>query len=464
MAEKANKGIIYIIDDEKNILRMLEMVLVGEGYEVRCFLRAEEALEVLERELADLILMDIRLPGMDGIEALEELRRRFCSEEDKELLVPVIMISGHGTIQDAVRAVRLGADDFLEKPLDRERVIISVQNSLKRQGLKRKVQILEAMTKRRPYRLIGESPCMKKLFSQIEKLARTKTRVLIIGESGTGKELIARAIHELSSRANKPFVKVNCAAIPNELIESELFGHEKGAFTGATIRRRGRFEQANQGTIFLDEIGDMSLNAQAKVLRIIETGELVRVGGEQTLNIDVRIIAATNKDLEKEVKSGKFREDLFFRLNVVPIYAPPLRKHPEDIPLLVHTFIKEFCEDNGFKIKVIEDEVIERFKGYSWPGNVRELRNIVERMVILSGERITLKDLQYFRTYNGKEILPFYHGSKKKLREVREEIERRYILDVLEEYNWNISKAASVLGIERTNLHKKIRVYNIERS
>jgi DNA-binding NtrC family response regulator len=339
---------------------------------------AEEALSRLDEEDVDLIVLDVRLPAMSGIDALDVIRKRPGLDA-----VPVIMISGHASLAEAVHSVQLGATDFLEKPLDRDRVLVSVENALRQTKLQREVVRLRAEVYDR-FEMIGQSPVMRSLFASIEKVAPTRGRVLITGESGTGKELIARAIHRLSDRPDGPFIMLNCAAIPAELIESELFGYERGAFTGAHGRKKGMFELADGGTLFLDEIGDMSVGAQAKVLRALQSGEITRVGSERSIAVDVRVLAATNKDLESEVAKGAFRDDLYFRLNVVPIRSPALRERVEDIPLLAQSFFKQFCREYGGKEKPADPEVFELLTQRPWPGNVRELRNVVERMVILS--------------------------------------------------------------------------------
>jgi DNA-binding NtrC family response regulator len=449
---------VLVVDDERNIRRTLRMVLEGEGYVVEECESAEQALARVSE--ADVIVLDVKLAGMSGLDALPKLHAEGT---------PVIMISGHGTLADAVQATKLGAFDFLEKPLDRDRVLVTVRNAVERQSLRREVDEQRARNE-----MIGKSAPMVALFTQIAKVAPSKGRVLITGESGTGKELIARAIHGGSTVAKCPFVKVNCAAIPPELIESELFGHEKGAFTGATARKRGLFEVADGGTIFLDEIGDMSASAQAKVLRVLQTGELSRVGGEGVIKVDTRVIAATNKDLAEEVKGGRFREDLYFRLNVIPLRAPPLRERPDDIPLLATSFVIQCCAENGFRSKQVEPAVLERLRAYPWPGNVRELRNLIERLVILSDEVITVADLP--EPYGGHapdgsvaaavaEAAGGAAGAfaNVTLREFREDMEKKFILSKLAEHGWNISRTAEALGIERTNLHKKMRAHGITR-
>ena len=334
------------------------------------------------------MLLDVQLPGISGHEALEAIRKL----PDLDSQPTVIMISGHGTLSDAVRATKAGAYDFMEKPLDRERLMVTLRNASERRAMAAEVAGLRALAEGR-WEMVGRSPAMEALFAQIAKVAPTRTRVLITGESGTGKELIARAIHRESPLRDKPFVKVNCAAIPPELIESELFGHERGAFTGATARKKGLFELADGGTIFLDEVGDMIVSAQAKVLRVLQSGEFNRVGGEQTLKADVRVVAATNRDLQAAVATGQFREDLYFRLNVVPLRAPALRERAEDMPLLAQSFVEQICRENGMKAKTIAPEALALLAAYPWPGNVRELRNVIERLVILSDEGIGVGDL-----------------------------------------------------------------------
>jgi two-component system nitrogen regulation response regulator NtrX len=375
-----------------------------------------------------------------------------------------------------VRATKAGAYDLIEKPLDRERLMVALRNALERRAMAREVEGLRAMAEER-FEMVGRSAAITALFAQIAKVAPTRTRVLITGESGTGKELIARALHRGSALADKPFVKVNCAAIPKELIESELFGHERGAFTGATARKRGLFEIADGGTIFLDEVGDMVASAQAKVLRVLQSGEFSRVGGEQALKVDVRVVAATNRDLQAAVAAGEFREDLYFRLNVVPLRAPPLRDRADDIPLLSSAFVELACRENGMKVKVISDEAIAMLSAYPWPGNVRELRNVIERLVILSEESIGVGDLP-------EEIVAEVSRKRREststpatlprvelpaearalpLREFRDHMEREYIRIKLDENGWNISRTATLLGIERTNLHKKMRALGLSR-
>jgi DNA-binding NtrC family response regulator len=461
---------ILIVDDEKNIRRTLRMILEGEGFEVLEAGSAEEGLPLIDERAVDLVVLDVRLPGMSGVDALERIRKERAPDA-----LPIVVISGHASLSEAVQAVQRGANDFLEKPLDRDRMLVSLRNALAMRKMARELEALKKDAGRR-YEMIGQSAAMKRLYSEIEKVAPTRGRVLITGESGTGKELIARAIHKLSPRAGAAFVKVNCAAIPAELIESELFGHERGAFTGAQGRKKGLFEVAHQGTLFLDEIGDMSLAAQAKVLRALQNGEITRVGGDSTIGVDVRVIAATNKDLESAVAKGEFREDLYFRLNVVPIKSPSLRDRLEDVPALAGAFLEEFCAENGMRTKPVEAEVMEALVEHHWPGNVRELRNVVERMAILSGDAITLEDLPDFpeRALPASATTPIESGvvetmasengePRESLRLYRDRKEREYIVETLDRCDWNISKASTILGVERTNLHKKMRSLGIKR-
>jgi two-component system, NtrC family, nitrogen regulation response regulator NtrX len=469
---------VLLVDDEKNIRRTLRMVLEGEGYAVDEADSAAAAEAVLTSgRSVEVILLDVKLGEDNGIELLGRLKSRSVGDDSGGARfdpdIPVIMISGHASIDDAVKATKLGAFDFLEKPLDRNRVVVTVRNAAERRRMLAQVSSLRAAVDSR-WELLGRSAVMGDLRRQIAKVAPTRSRVLITGESGTGKELIARAIHRNSPVSDKAFVKVNCAAIPPELIESELFGHERGAFTGAVAKKRGLFEVAHGGTIFLDEIGDMSLSAQAKVLRVLQTGEFARVGGEQTLKTDCRVVAATNKELDKAVAAGEFREDLFFRLNVVPINSPPLRDRLDDVPLLAEAFVAECCDENGFSRKAIDAAVLDKLRAYDWPGNVRELRNVVERLVIMSDDVIVERDLPPYLGGPGRIVgergespptpsVDIARHAEKTLREFREEVECDFIRYKLAEYDWNISRTAQALGIERTNLHKKMRALGIVR-
>jgi len=473
MTDEASGEPVLIVDDERNIRRTIRMVLEGEGHVVHEAGSAAEAESVLARESVDVILLDVKLGDDNGLEVLRALK---APREDgaRTADIPVVMISGHATIEDAVQATRLGAFDFMEKPLDRNRVMVTVRNALERRKMAKELHQLRHAVDGR-WELLGGTPVMGELRRQIAKVAPTKSRILITGESGTGKELIARAIHRNSSVSSGAFVKVNCAAIPPELIESELFGHERGAFTGAVAKKRGLFEVADGGTIFLDEIGDMALPAQAKVLRVLQTGEFTRVGGEKSMRTDCRVVAATNRDLEDMVKAGTFREDLFFRLNVMPIRSPDLAERADDIPLLVETFVQECCDENGLGYKPVDEPVLERLKQYEWPGNVRELRNVVERLVIMSDDVIRERDLPPYlggprpqgqRSTTGSgpvAAIDLGRYAGKSLREFREEVESEFIRIRLAEFDWNISRTAQALGIERTNLHKKLRALGIHR-
>ena len=453
--KKNLKSKILIVDDEENIRKSLKMILEYEGY---TFLEAEDGeqgLDIVEETVGlDLILLDVKLPGKDGLEVLAEVRKRPYSPE-------VIMISGHGTIQTAVEATKLGAFDFLEKPLHRDRVLLSIRNALSQSELRQECLDLRKKAEKK-YELMGNHPLMKNLWKNILKTAPTNATILISGESGTGKELIARAMHAHSLRAKEKFVQVNCAAIPEELIESELFGHEKGAFTGATERKTGKFEQADEGTIFLDEVGDMSLKTQSKVLRVLEEGEVQKVGSSKINKVDVRVIAATNKDLPKEIKEGNFRDDLYFRLNVVPLYSPPLREKKEDIPLLIEYFSKIFAEENNFKVKKFSDDAIKAMMKYPWKGNVRELKNLVERLIIMAESDVI--DRKGLPEKIREEI--HIHLPKeekiKSLKEFREVAEKNFILAKLEENNWNISQTAREIDTPRSNLYKKLEQYGIK--
>jgi two-component system, NtrC family, nitrogen regulation response regulator NtrX len=459
---EATKPAILVVDDEPNIRRALRMVLEPEGYGVLEAESAEKGLELLAAEPVDLGVFDIRLPGMDGLALLSRARELWRD-------LPVVVVSGHADAADIVDAMKRGAADFIPKPIDRERVLVSVRNALSRRSLEEKVQTLSSRERRFADEMLGESPAMQRLREEIAKVAPTTGRVLVLGESGTGKELVAAEIHRLSRRAQGPFVKVNCAAIPAELIESELFGHEKGSFSGAAARRRGQFEVAHGGTLFLDEIGDMSLSAQAKVLRALQTGEITRVGSERPIHVDVRVVAATNKDLAAEVREGTFREDLYFRLNVIPLRAPPLRERLDDVPLLAERFFQLACRDNGVRPKPVEPAVYDRLRLHRWPGNVRELRNVCERMVIMSGDRIGPGDVPDDigprpAAAPAGDAADLSRYGEVPLKELRDLVERDYILKKLEAHDWNITQAAQALGVERTNLHKKIKQHGLSRA
>src|SRR5580693_5822214 len=441
---------ILVVDDEENIGRSLRMILEREGYQVNAVNSAAEMRAFPERARIDLFLMDVRLPDAGGIDVLRELQAN-------EITAPVIMISGHATIADAVEATRAGAFDFLEKPLGRDRVMVAVKNALEQGSLKQENRRLrEAVGS--GTKMIGASPAFTRALEQAGMAARSDARVLLIGESGTGKELLAAHIHGASPFAAGPFVKVNCAAIPGELIESELFGHEKGSFTGATSMRRGKFELADNGTLFLDEIGDLHANSQAKLLRVLQEGEFHRVGGEQTIRVTVRVVSATNRDLTALVAQEKFREDLYYRVSVVPIRVPSLRERPGDVRPLANYFLDEFCSRNGFRGRAFDPDVWEAFQDYKWPGNARELRNAVERMAILSvGDTLTTAAIPL------ELKLQRDSGGRSSVQEARESAERDHVLRALEDSGWNVSGAARALGMERTNLHKRIRALGLAR-
>jgi two-component system nitrogen regulation response regulator NtrX len=447
---------ILVVDDEKNILTSLEGILSDEGFEAVCVESGHEALEKVAEESPDIVLLDIWMPEMDGIETLMKLRESYGN-------IPVVMMSGHGNIETAVRATKLGAYDYIEKPLSIEKLLLSIGNALEHNRLEEEICLLKEKERLRR-RITGSSDAIVQLKEQIRIVAPTKAWVLISGENGTGKELVAHTIHALSGRSAKPMVEVNCAAIPEELIESELFGHEKGAFTGATTMRKGKFDLAHEGTIFLDEIGDMSLKAQSKTLRILQEQKFERVGGTKTIQVDVRVLAATNKDLEKEIEKGTFRDDLYFRLNVIPMVVPPLRERLDDIPELVEEFQQELALSTNIEPKHFSDGAIEMFRGYDWPGNVRELKNLVERLLIMTrGKVIEAKDIPppYNKSSVERERLGamFMEGS---LRDARSEFEKFFIEARLKQCGGNISQTAEAIGMERSSLHKKIKAYGLE--
>ena len=446
---------VLIVDDEPSIIQSLRGILSDEGFEVMTADGGLKALDIIKETIPDIILLDIWMPDIDGIETLERIRR-LCPG------VQVIMISGHGTIETAVKATKLGAYDFIEKPLSLEKVLLSVNNALKYNRLETELDIFKERDRQR-YQITGFSNAISELKEQIEIVAPTDAWVLIVGENGTGKELVAHTIHRLSKRNEKPFIEVNCAAIPEDLIESELFGHEKGSFTGATSMKIGKFDQAHNGMLFLDEIGDMSLKAQSKVLRILQEQRFERVGGSRTIRVDVRVMAATNKNLEEEITKGTFREDLYFRLNVIPIRVPPLRERVDDIQELVNEFFDEFSRDTKKARKFLSPDALELLKKYPWPGNIRELKNLVERMAIMhTGEVIHAKDIpppfNTSRVEHGK-MESFY--SFDSFKEAREVFEKDFIASKLAEFGGNISKTAEAIGVERSNLHKKIKTYGL---
>jgi two-component system nitrogen regulation response regulator NtrX len=465
---------ILIIDDEISIRQSLIGALSDEGYRVSQASSGREGLEAIRAERPDFVLLDIWMPELDGIETLRLIKTEWADQI-------VIVMSGHGNIETAVKATKLGAFDFVEKPPSLERLLVLLQNAASVQDLARENQALRKQVQKSRL-LVGESAVMRQIQDLIKRIAPTTGSVLITGENGTGKELVAQSLHSLSPRFSKPFVEVNCAAIPEELIESELFGHEKGSFTGATQLRRGKFDLANGGTLFLDEIGDMSLKTQAKILRILQEQKFERVGGTQTLSVDVRIVAATNKDLKDEIQKGHFREDLFYRLNVIPFVVPALRDRKEDISVLTKYFLKEFCAIHGRVLREISPEGEQVLSAYSWPGNVRELRNLIERVVILSTDTddscvISAAQLLHYMQDDAFSLKMeeqglsghrLYEDEKnlaeidKNLRDARQEFEKEFILRTLKKNDWNISKTAHALGIERSHLHRKIKSYGIE--
>ena len=444
---------ILIVDDEPGVRTSLSGVLRDEGFEVEAAASGEECLERAARGAFDVVVLDVWLPGIDGLVTLQRLRERNVDAQ-------VVMISGHGNIESAVRAIKMGAFDFVEKPLSLEKTVLVVRNALRQRDLETENRVLRARVDRQ-HVMVGESAAMRQLREQVEMAAPTNGRVLIYGENGTGKELVARTVHQRSRRRNGPFVEVNCAAIPEELIESELFGHARGAFTGAVAEKPGRFEQATTGTIFLDEIGDMSLKTQAKVLRVLQEQVMERVGGTQRIRVDVRVLAATNKELAAEIRAGRFREDLYFRLNVIPIFVPPLRDRRDDIPLLADHFMALMAAEYGRRPKRIASEAVARLQQYPWPGNVRELRNVIERlMIMVPGDTITAQDLA-FLGHDGLRRPAVPEGDALPLADARERFERDYILQALAAQHGNISRTAELLGVERSNLYKKMKAFGI---
>jgi two-component system, NtrC family, nitrogen regulation response regulator NtrX len=449
------KSRILVIDDEAEIRRSVRMILEYEGYEVIEASSGPEGVTLVERESPDLVFLDIKMPGMDGLDALQRIK---ASKET----MPVVIISGHGTVSTAVEATKAGAFDFIEKPLATERVLVTIRNALDQTRLRDENTSLKRAVEVR-HQMVGESPALRQVWDAIKRAAPTNATVLLLGESGSGKELVARSIHRNSLRSRDRFVQVNCAAIPEELIESELFGHEKGSFTGATEKQIGKFEQADRGTIFLDEVGDMSAKTQAKVLRVLQEGEVERLGSARTIKVDVRVIAATNKDLEAEIEKGNFREDLYFRLSVIPIRVPPLRDRREDTPALVRHFAELFSRDNNRRPQRFTPAALEYLQKARWKGNVRELKNTVERLIIMTpGDTIDVDDLRDVVRIDQK--APAGEAEKERpgtLREFKESAERTFLVGKLRENNWNISKTAEVIGTPRSNLYKKLEQYGI---
>ena len=446
---------VLIVDDEPGVRTALSGVLRDEGYDVDSVDSGEQCLDRIVRDAFDVVVLDVWLPGIDGLATLGRLRQMKIDSQ-------VVMISGHGNIESAVKAIKMGAFDFVEKPLSLEKTVLVVRNALRQRRLEAENRALRARADRAG-KMVGESLIIRQLREQVAMAAPTNGRVLIFGENGTGKELVARTVHLLSRRRNQPFVEVNCAAIPEELIESELFGHVKGAFTGAVADRKGKFEAAQNGTIFLDEIGDMSMKTQAKVLRVLQEQVTEPVGSTSRVQVDVRVLAATNKDLLAEIRGGRFREDLYFRLNVIPIFVPPLRERAEDIPLLVEHFVADFALEYGRSAKTVTPGAMTRLQTYRWPGNVRELRNVIERVVIMApGDEITERDLAFLAgdtvADKGAEDIAV---PSVPLHAARDQFEREYILRELAHQQGNISRTAEVLGVERSNLYRKMRAFGI---
>jgi two-component system nitrogen regulation response regulator NtrX len=442
---------VLVVDDEQGIRGALGQLLEFEGYEVKTAANAVDGITEFERWRPQLVFLDVKMGGVDGIEATDPS-------------ATIVMISGHATIQTAVEATQLGAYDILEKPLDTDRILVTLRNALQHLELNEENTRLKQTIESR-YEIVGRSYAIRALIDKIDKLAKTPARVLISGENGTGKELVARAIHRESLRASGPFVEVNCAAIPSELIESELFGHMKGSFTGAVADRAGKFEQANGGTLFLDEVGDMSAAAQAKVLRALQDNVVTRIGGSKPVQVDVRVLAATNKTLEDEITAGRFREDLFYRLNVVPVHVPPLRERREDIPLLVAHFVAQLTEREGMPPRAVTPDAVARLQALDWQGNVRELKNTIERLLILSpGPRISSDDVDRLVGRRGPDQVGV--GSLlecKTFEEFKHAAERAFLLAKLREFDWNVSETARVLDMPRSNLYKKIERYRLAR-
>ncbi len=448
---------ILVIDDEQGIRAALGQLLEYEGYEVRAIANAADGIAEYQKWRPHLVFLDVKMAGMDGMEALKRLRAL-------DPAATIVMISGHATIRTAVEATQLGAYEILEKPLDTDRILVMLRNALSHLDLQEENARLKQSVEA-PYEIVGKTPVMRALMEKIEKVATTQARVLITGENGTGKELVARALHRMSSRASKPFVEVNCAAIPGELIESELFGHMKGSFTGAIADRAGKFEQANKGTLFLDEIGDMSLAAQAKVLRVLQDNVITRIGGSKAISVDVRVIAATNKTLENEIAGGKFREDLYYRLNVVPIHVPSIRERREDIPMLAQYFAATLSAREGIPPRTFTADALENLTALDWPGNVRELRNTVERLLILASDaEISARDIDRLAGQRALDDAGLASLTQcRTFEEFKDAAERAFLLNKLREFDWNVSETARSVEMPRSNLYKKIERYSLSR-
>lgn len=441
---------VLIVDDEKNIRESIRMALTQEGIRVLTAHDAQSALRLLRESIVDALVLDIRLGEVDGI----ALYKKLVAEGTA---LPAIFISGHATLTEAAQAMKCGGFDFLEKPFSAEKIVITVQRCLEYSSMKERLRLIEGLHVHKD--IVGESPSIRALVNDVAKVAASNASVLISGESGTGKELVTNAIHAHSARSHMPLVKVNCSAIPDNLVESELFGHEKGAFTGAALAKKGLFELAHRGTIFLDEVADLALPAQAKVLRVLQNGELQKLGAQQTIKVDVRVLSATHKDLKQCIQRGEFREDLYYRLNVVPVNVPNLRDRATDIPLLVNFLLKRLCDKNNMKEKHIEDEALWQLKRYHWPGNVRELQNVLERMLIMSGERITVGNIPSDIAF-GDDAIPVPAGVAS-LGKIKEDAERGHIIGVLRRHNGNVTQAAIELCMRRTYLHRRLALLGI---
>ena len=450
MTETAARPTVLVLDDEKNIRKSIELALEQEGFQVLTAPDVSSALRTLHERIVEVLIIDIQLGEIDGIAF-------FRKTQADGFAIPAIFISGHATLTQAALAVKSGGFDFIEKPFTAEKIVVTVRRCLEMAAIKERLRLADVSAG--PSDIVGESRAIKQVTAAAAKVAKTHASVLITGESGTGKELVAGTIHAQSERSEGPIVKVNCSAIPDGLLESELFGYEKGAFTGAVTNKKGLFESAHRGTIFLDEVADLSLPAQAKILRVLQNGEIQKVGAQQTVKVDVRVLSGTHKDLKDAVAAGLFREDLFYRLNVVPIRVPSLRERPEDIPLLVSCFVRRICQKNHLRLKTLADDVIWELQRYRWPGNVRELQNVLERMLIMSGEQVSVRDLP-------EELLqddPAERDKVSALKEFRDLAEREFVIDALKRNNGNVSQSATELGVRRTYLHRRMVVLKINK-
>lgn len=450
MTAVGSRPTVLVLDDEKNIRKSIELALEQEGFQVIAAPDVSSALRAIHERIIEALVIDIQLGEIDGVTFLRKVRADGFD-------IPAIFISGHATLTQAAEAVKSGGFDFIEKPFSAEKIVVTVRRCLEMAAIKERLRLADARTD--PIDIVGESRAIKQVVAETLKVARTHANVLIVGESGTGKELIAGTVHAQSERREGPLVKVNCSAIPDTLLESELFGYEKGAFTGATTNKKGLFEVAHRGTIFLDEVADLSLPAQAKILRVLQSGEIQKVGAQQTVKVDVRVLSGTHKDLKAAVADGEFREDLYYRLNVVPIRVPSLRERSEDIPLLVSFFARRICERNHLAPKAVDEDVVWELQRYHWPGNIRELQNVLERMLIMSSERVSVRDLP-------EELLqddPGERGRTSALKEFRDGAEREFVIASLKRNNGNVSQSALELGVRRTYLHRRMAVLKINK-